>query len=126
MTAARALLSAAYLYLKIDPNRSISILSDAVKLINRIESPDFSRRFLMRKIEGKNFVRYASFQIPGFSPESAFREMAQIEFDSALAQTSNFADKSLRALTTLVLADYCLQRAAQQEKTEKTKKRTKP
>jgi tetratricopeptide (TPR) repeat protein len=125
LTAARALLSAAYLYLKIDPNRSISVLSDAVKLINRIESPDFSRQFLLRKIEGKNFARYAAFKIPGFSPESAFREMAKTDFDSALAQVNGFTDKSLRALVTLVLADYCLQRAEQQEKLEKAKKKVK-
>ena len=126
VTAARALLSAAYLYLKIDPNRSISVLSEAVKLINRIESPDFSAQFLYRKIEGKNFARYAAFKIPGFTPESAFREMAQIDFDSALAQTSGFTDKSLRALTTLALADYCLWRAEQQDKAEKAKKKLKP
>jgi hypothetical protein len=126
ITAARAILSAAYLYLKIDPNRSISVLSDAVKLINRLESPDFSRQFLLRKIEGKNFARYTSFKTPGFNPESAFREMAKSDFDSALSQVSGFTDKSLRSLTTLVLADFCLQRAEQQEKAEKAKKRVKP
>lgn len=126
VTAARALLAAAYLYLKIDPNRSISVLGDAVKLINRIESPDFSGQFLLRKIEGKNFARYAAFKTPGFNPENAFREMAKTDFDNALAQVSGFTDKSLRTLTTLVLADYCLQRAEQQEKTEKAKKKVKP
>jgi tetratricopeptide (TPR) repeat protein len=126
VTGARALLSAAYLYLKLDPSRSISILGETIKLINRIESPDFSGQFLLRKIEGKNFSRYAAFKTPGFNPESAFRELAKIAFDSALAQVSGFTDKSLRALTTLVLADFCLQRAEQQEKAEKAKKKAKP
>ena len=39
--AARALLTASSLYLKIDPSRSIAVLADAVNCINHIESPDF-------------------------------------------------------------------------------------
>ena len=41
IVAARTLLAAAYLYLKIDPNRTISILGDAIKSINRLDSPIF-------------------------------------------------------------------------------------
>jgi hypothetical protein len=122
---ARALLSAAYLYLKVDPSRSMSVLADAVKLINRIESPDFSQ-LLMRKIEGKNFARYAAFKTPGFDPENAFRGMAKVDFDSALFLASGFTDKHLRALIMLDLADFCLQRTEQQEKVERAKKNVKP
>ena len=39
--AARVLLTASNLYLKIDLSRSISVLADAVNCINRIDSPDF-------------------------------------------------------------------------------------
>jgi hypothetical protein len=79
----------------------------------------------MRRIEGKIFARYASFRTPGFDPENAFREMAKINFDDALSQVSAFTDKGLRSLTTLVLAEFCLQRAEQQERIEKAKKKTK-
>jgi hypothetical protein len=122
LTAARALLSAAYSYLKIDPGRALTILGDAIKSINRLESPDFSRQSLVRKIEGNNFAHYAIFKTPGFDPENAFREMAKIDFDIALSQASSFTDKHLRSLTTLALADFCLQHAEQQQKAEKTKK----
>jgi hypothetical protein len=125
IVAARTLLAAAYLYLKIDPNRSISILGDAVKSINRLDSPDFSQQSLIRKIEGRNFARYAVFKTPGFDPENAFREMGRITFDDGLSQASGFTDKSLRALTTLVLAELCLQRVEQEEKANQTKKRIK-
>lgn len=125
IVTARSLLAAAYLYLKIDPARAISVLSEAVKAINRIESPDFSRTFVIRRIEGKIFARYASFRTPGFDPENAFSEMAKINFDDALSQVSAFTDKGLRSLTTLVLAEFCLQRAEQQERIEKAKKKTK-
>lgn len=126
IVAARTLLAAAYMYLKIDPNRSISILGDAIKSINRLDSPDFSMQSLIRKIEGKNFARYAVFRTPGFDPENAFREMGRINFDGALAQASGFTDKSLRALTTLVLTETCLQVVEQQEKADRSKKKAKP
>jgi hypothetical protein len=108
MVTARALLGIAYLYSKFDMNRATVVLSDAVKLINRLEAPDFSQQYVTRKIEGKNFGSYTSFQTPGFNPESALRELGKLDFDSALNQSSNFADKSLRAMTTLALAEQCL------------------
>src|SRR6266540_511863 len=37
----------------VDLDRAIAVLGDAVKNINRIEQPDFSRQFVLRKIEGK-------------------------------------------------------------------------
>ncbi|HEY5069606.1 MAG TPA: hypothetical protein VII37_07450, partial [Candidatus Acidoferrum sp.] len=105
---ARALLSVAYLYTKIDMNQAIAVMGEAVKCINQIENPDFSRPGVIRRIEGKGFARYASFVTPGFSPESAFREIAKVDFDGMLNQAANFSDKSLRALTTLAVVEQCL------------------
>ena len=122
MVTARALLGIAYLYSKFDMNRAMVVLGDAVKLINRLEAPDFSQQYVISKIEGKSFGSYTSFQTPGFNPESALRELGKLDFDSALNQSSNFADKSLRAMTTLALAEQCLK-----EKTAKPKpKETNP
>ena len=123
IVTARTLLASAYLYIKIDMNRSVSVLGDAIKCINRLEAPDFSRQVVMRKIEGKNFGAYATLQTPGFNPENTLREIGKFNFDTALYLASNFADKSLRALTTLTLADLYLQQAQQQLKDEKAKKR---
>jgi hypothetical protein len=105
---ARALLGVAYLYTKIDMSRAIAVMAEAVKRINQIEQPDFSRQGVIRKIEGKTFGTYASFVTPGFTPESAFREIAKVDFDGMLNQAANFSDKSLRALTTLAVAEQCL------------------
>lgn len=122
VVSSRALLSAAYLYLKTDPNRAISILGAAVNDINHIDSPDFSKQFFVRKIEGKTFARSALFRTPGFDPENAFVEIGKIAFDGALSQATGFTDKSLRALTTLALEDVCLQRIQQQERARKKPK----
>ena len=122
MVTARALLSAAYLYSKIDLNRAIAVLADAIKLVNRVEDPDFSRQFVTRRIEGKTFGIYAAFQTPGFSLENTLREIGKKDFDGSLYQASNLADKSLQSLTTLALLEPCLEHVPQQATPLKTKK----
>jgi hypothetical protein len=127
--AARALLTASNLYAKIDLSRSISVLGDAINCINHIEAPDFSiddqtlvKAVKRRSNPGRFPIR---FYMPGLDPENAVREMAKIDFDNTLSQTSAFTDKFQRAVTTLALADVCLQQAQPQPK-EKPKKKAKP
>jgi hypothetical protein len=106
---ARALLGVAFLYTKIEANRSIAVLGDAVKVINHIDSPDFSSDQVGRKIEGKAFGSYATLQTPGFNPENGFREVGKVDFEGAQNLAANFVDKSLRAMTMMALAEWCLQ-----------------
>ncbi len=121
----RALLGVAYLYTRVDANRTIAVLSDAVKSINHIESPDFSNEDAGRRIEGRGFGAYATMNTPGFSPENGFREIAKYDFDGALYLAGNFRDKALRAMTTLALVDLCLQKTRERTKAEKARKKTK-
>lgn len=127
--AARALLTASNLYLKIDLSRSISVLADAINCINRIESPDFSNddqaleKTPARKGRGG---RYAGeyllrFYMPGLDPESAFREVAKVDFDTALSQSSGLTDKFQRAMSTLGSIDVCLAQAQPQPKDKRKK-----
>lgn len=116
IVSARALLALAHLYAKVDMNRGVEELGNAVKTINTIESPDFSRQFVMMKIEGKTFGSYAAYQTPGFNPENAFREMGKLDFDGSLMQATNFSDKSLRALTTLAVIEPCFVTKARKAK----------
>jgi tetratricopeptide (TPR) repeat protein len=124
--AARTLLTASNLYAKIDLGRSISILGDAINCINHIEAPDFSvgDQTLVKEVKRLPFRRLLRFHMPGLDPEKAFREMAKIDFDDALSQTSAFTDKFQRAITILALADVCLQQA--QPTKAKPKKIAKP
>jgi hypothetical protein len=105
---ARALLAVAYLFAKVDAIRGVGILGDAIKTINQIENPDFSRDRLMTKIEGKQFGSYSVLNTPGFNPENAFREMSSFDFDGLLYQAGQFTNKSLRSMTTLALVEPCL------------------
>jgi len=119
----RALFGIAYLFAGIEPSRSIALLSDAVKSINHIEGKDFSRDYVIKKIEGKSFGSYVTLQMPGFNPENAFREVSRYDFDGTLYQAANFSDKLLRAMTTLALADLCLQQKPRTRTSEKPTKK---
>jgi len=119
IVTARALLALAYLYARIDVNRGIEELGNAVKTINALESPDFSHGFVMMKIEGKTFGSFATISTPGFSPESAFGEMGKLDFDGSLIQATTFTDKMLRAFTTLAVIEPCF---SPQKGTKSTKK----
>jgi len=118
----RALFGISYLFGDIEPSRSIALLGDAVKVINHIEGKDFSRDYVIKKIEGKSFGSYMTLQMPGFNPENAFREVSRYDFDGTLYQTANFNDKLLRSMTTMALADLCLQQKTRTPKAEKPKK----
>ena len=106
---ARSLLGIAYLYSQIDPNRAVGVLGDAVKCINKIEAPDFSRDFVIKKIEGASFGFYDALWTPGFNPENAFRDVGKLDFEGTLYQAANFSNKPLRSLTTLAVIEPCLQ-----------------
>jgi hypothetical protein len=104
-------------------------LSDAINCINHIEAPDFSigdqtleKPIKRRSNPGRFLIR---FYMPGLDPENAVREMAKIDFDNALSQTTTITDKFQRAITILAVADVCLQQAQQPPK-EKPKKVAKP
>jgi len=106
---ARALLGIAYLYSQVDANRGVIVLGDAVRSINKIEAPDFSRDYVFTRTEGKSFGAFKTLHTPGFNPENAFREMSKLDFDGTLYQAANFTNKSLRSMTTLAVVEPCLQ-----------------
>lgn len=133
LSAARTLLTASNLYTQIDLSRSISLLADAINCVNGIETPDFLsdgqalEKTPARKGKGGQYAGeyLLRFYMPGLDPESAFRELAKFDFDTALSQSSALADKPQRALSTIALAEVCLQQTQQRLK-EKTTKSTKP
>ena len=89
-------------------NRAVAVVAEAIDCVNRMEQADFSRQFLIRRIEGKNFGMYATLATPGYRPETALAEIATVDFDNMLNQASRFSDKSLRAITMLAIAERCL------------------
>jgi hypothetical protein len=125
--AARTLLSASNLYTKIDLGRSISLLAEAVNCINHLEAPDFfsDDQTLVKAVErrAKTGGEYTlRFPMRSLDPETAFREMGKLDFDTALSQSSALTDKFQRAMSTLALAELCLQQT-QKQSTQKPKKK---
>jgi hypothetical protein len=126
--AARVLLTASNLYAKVDLSQSISVLADAINCINRIESPDFfadDQTFLKTLGRKSGGGRYAGeyrfrFYMPGLDPETAFRDIAKLDFDTALSQSSGLMDKFQRAMSTLGVADVCLQQVQQKPKAKRS------
>jgi len=108
VVTARVVLALAYLYAQIDKNRGIEELTNAVRLINSIEKPDFSQNYVMMKIEGKYIGVYGGFYTPGFSPQTAFKEVSKFDFDGVLVLAGTFMDKTLRASTTIAVIEPCL------------------
>ena len=128
--AARTFLTASHLYARIDLSRSVEVLADAVNSINRIEAPDFvsddqsiektpERKSRGGRYGGEYVLR---FYMPGFDPESAFREMAKFDLDTALSQSSGLTDKFQRAMSTLGVVEVCLQQAEVRPKPKVNKK----
>lgn len=113
--AARTRLTASNLYTKIDMGRSISVFGDAIDYINRLAAPDFTAddQTLVNRVKRKSNPGHFIFRfyMPGVDPETAFREMAKLDFDGALSQSNAFNDKFQRAVTTLALAEICLQKS---------------
>lgn len=108
----RTLLTAAVFYLKIDLNRSISLLTMATETANQMEELDFGivGQGITKEIKGRGFRRLVRFHVPGFDPESALRELAKVDFDVALSQATNFSDKFQRATTTLSVTEICVRK----------------
>ena len=110
--AARALLTASSLYMKIDLNRSIAVLTDAINCINKIENPDFVRddqakeNLVPRPGGGRGHFRI-HFYMPAPDPQTVIGQMAKIDFPTALAQSNALTDKLHRALSTLAMAEVC-------------------
>ena len=77
INSARALLALAHLYTKLDVNRGVEELGNAVKTINALENPDFTLQFTMIKIEGKTFGLTLPIPLRASIPRTRFARWAK-------------------------------------------------
>jgi hypothetical protein len=122
--AARTLLTAAIVYSRLNLSRSFTVLADAIKCTNGIESPNFSNDQIEKDIEKKVLQRRVHFWLPGFDPEGAFREMAKLDFDGSFTQVNTLTDKFQRAMSALAVAEVCQQQLQQPRKPPRRAKTT--
>lgn len=115
---ARVLLGLASLYEKVNHTFALDELSDAVKVINRIENPDILSSFVRRHITGKGFGFFTSYQMPGYDMESTFRLLSKTDFDMPLSNAKALEDKYLRTLAVIAVAQNCIDRPKPKTKTQ--------
>jgi len=122
--AIQTLFNASNLYLKIDLNRSISVLITAIEILNQVDGLDLQTgdQTIVKEIRGRGFRRLVRFYVPGLDPESALRELAKVEFDVALSQATALTDKSQRAMATLSVVEVCVEKASDLQR-QKSKRR---
>jgi hypothetical protein len=122
---ARTLLNAADVYRKTDLSRSLEVLRNAIEATNAVQRPDFAAddQSIDKRVNGNGWRREARFFMPGLDPQAVFTSFAKTDFDGAQSQTQTFADKLWRALTTLSVAEVCLQ---QQPPPQKQRSKTQP
>jgi len=120
---ARTLLGVAHLYSKFDHLRAFEVMADAVKTINKVAEPDFSRGVIFQRIEGPRFTQFRARQVSGFSLENSFRELGPHDFEGALSLAKTIQNKSLRSTAIVALAASCMESL---ERTRKTKEPPKP
>jgi hypothetical protein len=117
--AARILFTAAIVYSRLNLSRSFTVLADAIKCTNGIESPNFRDDQQDSFINAKSLQRSVVFWLPGFDPEGAFREMAKRDFDGSFTQVNTLTDKFQRAMSSMAVSEVCLQQIRQPRKPQR-------
>jgi hypothetical protein len=117
VAAIQTLFNASNLYLKTDLNRSISVLTMVIEIVNQVDELDFQAgdQTIVKEIKGRGFRRLVRFYVPGLDPESALRELAKVEFDVALSQATALTDRPQRAMATLSVVEICVDKASDQK-----------
>ncbi|MET0623059.1 MAG: hypothetical protein ABW250_08790 [Pyrinomonadaceae bacterium] len=105
---ARALLGLAYVYTKLDPQRTTALLAEAVSALNRLPGYDPFRPNVMRSVEGRTYYFYTFSPAPGFSLETVLKELAERDMDSALEVAGALDDRHARALAVFASVSKCL------------------
>lgn len=107
---ARIFLGLASLYEKFNHTFALDELSDAVKVINRLENPDILSSTIRRQINGNSFGFYTSASMPGYDLEATFRSLSKDDFDMTLSNARALEDKYFRTLAVLAVAQNCIDR----------------
>ena len=128
VTAARARtqLGVAHLFAEFDGLRALEVLAEAVRTINQLDNPDVSSSAIFRRIEGKDFGVYGTYNVTGFSMETAFGEAGPHDFEGALLAARDLSDRALRATAVVGLAAHCLEQSAKPKTQPKPARRARP
>ncbi len=105
---ARVLLGLANLYEKINHVFALNELSDAIKIMNRLENPDMLSTSLHRQILTKDMSFFAGFSMPGYDLEGTFKNLSKNDFDMSLSNARAVEDKYFRTLAIIAISQNCV------------------
>jgi hypothetical protein len=117
---ARVLLGLVNQYMRFNQVFAVQELSDAVRVINRIETGNILSTTVTRQVRVKDFSFFANFGMPAYSLENTFKEISKKNFELSLTNAKGLEDKYLRTLAVLAVAQNCV------DKVKKTPPARKP
>ena len=118
---ARTLLGLTSTYAKFDRQRAFEILTEAIKVVSKIDVPDLSSTAIFRRIGTSRFTIHAAYEIRGSSLDTVFREFVPDDFVKSLWLANQLPDKPLRAAGTFAISGRCLEITKQKEPAGKQK-----
>lgn len=105
---ARVLLALANQYIKINPVFAMQELSDAIKVINRLENSNVMSTSVTRQIRSKTSVYFVVYNLPGQNLEGTFKAISKDNFEMSLSNAKSLEDRYLRTLAVLAVAQNCV------------------
>lgn len=108
VSKARVLLGLVSVYEDMDHILAMEELSDAVKMINKLDDPDLLSDVVHQQIKGKDFAFYAVYTMPGYDLESTFKLVSKKDFSLSLSNARALNDKYFRTLAVLAVAQNCI------------------
>ena len=94
---ARVFLGLANLYDKINHVYALDDLSDAIKVINRLQDPDMTTTTIHRAIRSTGTSFFAVFSMPAYDLEGTIRALSKNDFEMSLSNAKALEDKSKNA-----------------------------
>jgi len=106
---ARVLLALSNQYISINSVFAIQELSDSIAVINQLEDPTkVMSTSVTRQIRGKGFASFTVYSLPGQNLEGTFKAISKDNFEMSLSNAKSLADKYLRTLAVLAVAQNCV------------------
>ena len=106
---ARVLLALSNQYISINSVFAVQELSDSIAVINQLEDPTkVMSTSVTRQIRGKGFASFTVYSLPGQNLEGTFKAISKDNFEMSLSNAKSLADKYLRTLAVLAVAQNCV------------------
>lgn len=107
----QTLLGLAKMYERVNHSIALSRLSEAVRVINKLENPDIFSTIIYQQITiPDEFDFYAAYSTAGYNLETVFEQMSKSDFELTLSNARGLDDKYFRTLAIISILKNCVQK----------------